>query len=130
MDAAVIRFVTALFDVSKERPNRINPIAGESLLLWLADQLRGRVSLTGPDTEDWGWYSTLDWNGRHYMLGSSASDEKEADGTREWVLQVVKQRSFKERVLRQERMSTDDPCVGSILEILRNEPAFSRVSVD
>lgn len=28
------RFPTRLFDISTERPNRINPIPGESLLLW------------------------------------------------------------------------------------------------
>jgi hypothetical protein len=49
MEAAVIRFTTALFDVSKERPNSIRPIFRESLLLWLTDKLRGRVALTSPD---------------------------------------------------------------------------------
>jgi hypothetical protein len=37
--ADVLRFTTALFDVSKERENPINPIPGESLLLWLKDKV-------------------------------------------------------------------------------------------
>src|SRR5206468_3141031 len=97
MDATVIRFATAVFDVSRERPNPVNAIFGESLLLWLAEKLTGRVPLTVPDAEDWGWYSTLDWNGRSYMVGASASEEESAGGTREWIVQIVKQRSVRER---------------------------------
>ena len=129
MDAAVIRFNTALFDVSKERPNPINPIYGESLLLWLAEQLSGRLTLTSPDTEDWGWYSTVDWHGRRYMLGSSASDE-EVDGAREWVLQVVKHRTVKERLLGQETLTADDECVHLLLGVLRTDPAFMEITLE
>ena len=129
MDAAVIRFNTALFDVSKERPNPINPIHGESLLQWLAAKLSGRLSLTSPDTEDWGWYSTVEWNGRSYMLGSSASEE-EADGVREWILQIVKHRSAKERLLGQEKMTADDGCARLVLEVLRSEPAFLGITLE
>jgi hypothetical protein len=59
MDATVLRFTTKLFDVTKERPNDINPIYGESLLLWLADKLKGQVAVPEPQTEDWGWYAIL-----------------------------------------------------------------------
>lgn len=129
MDAAVIRFNTALFDVSKERPNPINPIVGESLLLWLAEKLSGRLLLTSPDTEDWGWYSTVEWNGRRYMLGSSAA-EAEADGTREWILQIVKHRSVTERLVGQEKMTPDDGCVRLLLDVLRSEPAFLGITLE
>ena len=129
MDAAVIRFSTAFFDVTKERPNPINPIAGESLLLWLAEQLRDRAPLSSPDAEDWGWYSTVECEGRRYMLGTSASEE-EVHGMREWVLQVVKHRSLKERLMGQEPMTPEDPCVRLVLDVLRNEPAFIGTAVD
>jgi hypothetical protein len=129
MDAAIIRFNTALFDVSKEQPNPINPIGGQSLLLWLAQKLSGSMSITSPDTEDWGWYSTLEWNGRRYMLGSSASDE-EMDGVREWVLQIVKHRSVKERLLGREAMTNDDACVRLLLDVLRSEPAFLGITLE
>ena len=52
-----------------------------------------------PIAEDWGWYSSVICNGRHYMLGASASDEE--SGEREWVLQIVKQRSLVENGLPQ-----------------------------
>jgi hypothetical protein len=129
MEAAVIRFTTALFDVSKERPNPINPISGESLLWWLAEQLRGRASLTSPDAEDWGWYSTVEWNGRRYMLGSSTSEE-EVNGMREWILQIVKHRSLRERLMGQERMTSEDPCVRVVLDVLKNEPALVGIALE
>lgn len=128
MDATVIRFTTRLFDVTKERPNNINPIYGESLLLWLADKLKGHVVVPEPQTEDWGWYVDIDWNGRHYLLGASASDEE--DGQREWVLQIVKHRSLKERLLGREEMTAHDECSAHIHRLLASEGAFSGVSVD
>ena len=47
MDAAVIRFTTKLFDVTKERPNDINAIYGVSLLLWLADKDDEEIRIGG-----------------------------------------------------------------------------------
>jgi len=126
--ARVIRFNTSKFDVSQERPNPINPIAGESLLLWLREQAKPHVLLSEPDTEDWGWYSVVDWKGREYMLGSCASDE--TDGEREWILQVVKQQSFKEKLLGREKMGSDDECAQFFQKILQQEPAFKELSVD
>ena len=126
--ARVIRFNTSKFDVSQERPNPINPIAGESLLLWLRERAKPHALLSEPDTEDWGWYSVVDWKGREYMLGSCASDE--TDGEREWILQVVKQQSFKEKLLGREKMGSDDECAQFFQKILEQESAFKAVSVD
>lgn len=128
MDAIVIRFMTSLFDVTKERPNEINPIHGESLLLWLAEKLKGEVAVPEPQTEDWGWYVDIDWKGRAYMLGASASDEE--NGQREWVLQIVKHRTLKERLFGTEKMVPDDECSAHLRRLLENEKAFSGVSVD
>ena len=126
----VIRFTTDLFDVSKERPNEINPIHGESLLLWLAERARGRVQIPEPEAEDWGWYSDIVWDGRSYMLGASAWDEEETGGRREWVLQVVKKRSMKERLLGKEQMTSQDECLQFFLKLLQGEPSFQDVSLD
>lgn len=124
----VIRFTTSLFDVTKERPNDINPIHGESLLLWLAAKLKGEVVVPEPQMEDWGWYVDIDWHGRPYMLGASASDEE--NGQREWALQIVKHRTVKERVLGKEKMTAEDECSAYLRRLLENERAFSEVSVD
>ena len=129
MDAIVIRFTTGLFDVEKERPNDINPIHGESLLLWLTEKLKGQVAVPVPETEDWGWYVDIDWKGRSYTLGASASDEEE-NGQREWVLQIVKHRTLKERLLGMGRMSADDECASFRRHLLEHETAFQEVSVD
>jgi hypothetical protein len=126
--ARVIRFTTSKFDVSQERANPINPIPGESLLLWLKSQAEPKAEVSEPEPEDWGWYAFAEWNGRQYMLGSSASEAE--DGNREWVLQVEKQRSFRERMLGREKMGQSDECVSFFKGLLEREPAFEGVSLD
>ena len=127
--AGVISLTTKLLDVSTERPNEINPIHGESLLLWLAERARGRVAISEPEAEDWGWCSELVWEGRRYLLGASASDE-EPDGSREWILHMTKHRSMKERLLGKGQMSREDECLKFFLRLLRDEPSFQRVSLE
>ena len=126
--AAVIRFTTNAFDVTRERKNPINPIYGESLLLWLRQQTMGRIPMARPEPEDWGWYSDLEWNGRAYMLGAVSMDGE--NGQREWVLQIVKHRTIKEKLLRRERMGPEDECAEFFRRILAAEPRFSDVSLD
>jgi hypothetical protein len=126
--AAVIRFTTSAFDVTREHPNPINPIYGESLLLWLAQQIKGRIAIARPEPEDWGWYADIDWNGRAYMLGAAAMDEE--NGEREWVLQIIKHRTLKERLLGREKMRAGDECAEFFRKILEAEPRFTGVSVD
>jgi len=128
-DTHVIRFTTSIFDVKNERPNPINPIAGESLLCWLRERARPQFELTEPDAEDWGWYSSINLHGRTYMLGASASDE-EQNGEREWVLQIVKQRSFREKILGRAHMTHDDECLLFFKALLEKEGGFKDVSVD
>ena len=126
--ARVIRFTTSKFDVSKERPNPINPIPGESLLLWLRSQALPEIAMSEPDAEDWGWYSSVEWKGRLYMIGSSASEEE--GGEREWILQIDKHRSVKEKLFGSEKMSKDDECARYFQRLLEGEPSFSAISVD
>lgn len=129
VNATVIRFTTALFDVAKERRNEINPIPGESLLLWLAEKLKDWLAVPLPQTEDWGWYVDINWKGRSYMLGASASGEEE-NGQREWVLQIVKHRTLNERLLGKGGMTADDDCAAYLRELLEQEKAFAGVTVD
>ena len=125
--ARVIRLTTDKFDVSRERPNPIDPIAGESLLVWLREKAKPRALLTEPDTEDWGWYSYVDWDGRQYLLGASASDD---DAEHEWVLQIDKQHSIKEKILGREAMAAADECAKFFDGLLEAEAAFKTVSAD
>ena len=128
--ALVIRFRTAIFDVSKERSNPINPIHGESLLIWLQEKAKGQAAVTDAEAEDWGWYSFVEWNGRQYMLGSSASDEEEGEQDREWVLQVEKQRSFAEKLFGREQMKPADDCASFFMALLTQESDFKGVAFD
>jgi hypothetical protein len=123
-----IRFTTDFFDVTRERPNDINPIHGESLLVWLAEKTSRVLSIPSPSTEDWGWFTDVAWNGRSYMLGASASDDEGA--AREWVLQIHKHRSVLERLLGREKLRRDDECVQFFRDILEREPAFSNVACE
>ena len=124
----VIRFRTAKFDVSKERPNPINPIPGESLLLWLRERARPELVVSEPDAEDWGWYSSVERKGRSYMLGSSASEDDSGD--REWILQIEKHRSVTEKLLGRAKMSKDDECAKYFQRLLESEATIKGVSVD
>lgn len=126
--AHVIRFSTAKFDVAQERPNPINPIPGASLLLWLRERARPEVAVTEPDAEDWGWYSTVEWKGRSYMLGSSASADE--SGEWEWILQIEKHRSVTEKLLGRAKMEGDDECAKYFGKLLEGEASFKGVSVD
>lgn len=127
--ARVLRFYTAAFDVTKEWSNPVNPIPGESLLLWLIEQAKGAVQISAPASEDWGWYSYAEWKGRKYLLGASASIEEE-DGQREWILQIDKHRTVKEKLLGRAKMSQDDECAQYFQGHLEREAGFRGLSVD
>ena len=61
-------------------------------------------------------------------LGSSASEEE--SGEREWILQIEKQRSWREKLLGWAKMDKDDACARYFRRTLENEPAFNNVSVE
>ena len=126
----VISFKTDKFDTSKERPNPINPIAGESILYWLRDNVfQPEHQCTEPDAEDWGWYMDVSYKGRRYMVGGIAFDEDFDDSGRviEWLVQIDKDRSIKEKLLGREKIDGNDPFVQEVFQALRGEKTFSDV---
>jgi hypothetical protein len=125
--AYLIRFRTEMFDVSKERPNPINPIFGESVLWWLREQAGPLAQMTEPGAEDWGWYSYVEWNGRHYLIGASTEGVAKM---REWTLQIHKRRSIEEKIFGRERETADDPCVMYIRGLIESQQAFQDVSLE
>lgn len=127
-DAIVIRFHTEHFDTSGEPGNPFNPIRGASLLDWLRLRVPRAVQMTAPGAEDWGWYSDVDWSGRHYIVGAMA--EPRAAGGDGWSLQVAKTRSATERLFGRARMQPDDPCAAWVRDELRREPAFADIEVE
>ena len=127
----VISLKTSKFDVSREDDNPINPIYGQSLLKWLKEHLSGQMEISKPEAEDWGWYSFVDWEGRSYMLGSSVFFEEGDDQNEEleWVFQVDKQRSLKEKLFGKETMTLEDGCLQFFKNLLE-EQGIEVVSVE
>ncbi len=127
--AHLIAFTTARFDLSDEKPNPINPIGGQGVLRWLREELlRAQYRVTEPDTEDWGWYIDVTGADASYLVGASA-DATEPTPTVEWIVQVHKNRSVKDKVLGRNKMAGDDPLFTLIEKIVRGDSRIERVSV-
>ena len=127
--AHLIAFRTTRFDISAEKPNSINPIAGQSVLLWLKEELlKAHYRVTEPDVEDWGWYIDVEGADASYLVGASA-DATEPTPTVEWIVQVQKHRSMKDRLLGRNKMAADDPLVTLIEQIVREDSTMEEISV-
>jgi hypothetical protein len=127
--AHLIIFNTSKFDVSKETPNPINPIAGESVLIWLRSEVAGpRYDVSAPAAEDWGWYVYINGGGASYMVGASA-DAQDPAVELEWTVQLHKTRSLKEKLLGQNKLEGDDPLFALIEKIIRADSDIGRVEV-
>ena len=124
-----ISLKTSMFDVSKEDENPINPIFGQSLLVWLKDKISDSVEIETPDAEDWGWYSYIDWKGRKYLLGSTAYFEEGDDPSAEieYIFQVDKVRTLKEKLLGREKMSHKDECFTFMKSLFESEKDINSV---
>jgi hypothetical protein len=128
--AHVITFRTAKFDITRETPNPINPIAGESVLQWLGEELRaGGCKADPPETEDWGWYIGVEREGVLYLVGASA-DADEPGPEIDWTIQIHRQRSFKDKITGANKMTAEDPLSATIERILRAEAGIRAIEVD
>ena len=128
--AHLITFSTAMFDISKEEPNRINPIAGQSVLQWIRARLEGSgYKATEPETEDWGWYIDVEGKGSSYLVGASGQPEGPASDI-DWTVQIHKHRSLKEKLTGRNKMSADDPLTALLESFVRAEPAIREINVD
>jgi hypothetical protein len=124
--AHVISFITSRFDIAAEKPNPINPIAGQSVLLWLkAELLRADYQVTEPDAEDWGWYMDVQDADAAYLVGASA----DAEGPLEWTVQVHKHRSMTDRLLGRNKMAADDRLSALIERLVRADAVMQQISV-
>ena len=126
-----IHFKTSMFDVSKEKENPINPIYGLSLLEWLREELKGKLEITEPGAEDWGWYSELEYEGNCYLIGVCAYFEEGDDPTSEleWVFQVDKYRSLRDKLFGRNRMSASDSCFVFFKELFENQANIEEVQL-
>jgi hypothetical protein len=125
--AHVVTFRSSKFDTATETPNPINPIAGESVLRWLCEQLRNSsYQTTTPEAEDWGWYVDVSGAGASYLVGASA-DPDEPGASIEWTVQIDRHRSLKDKLTGANKMATDDPLSTLIDRIIRSDPAIADV---
>ena len=128
--AFVIAFRTARFDVSKESPNPINPIAGESVLNWLRPALaEADYRSTEPGTEDWGWYMDVEGPRGAYFVGASAEADVATTNV-EWVVQVHRVRSMTDKLRGRNKLEPGDPLCSLIEGLVRADSAMDLLSVD
>lgn len=125
----LVTFTSSQFDVSAETPNPINPIAGEGVLKWLREELRGAgYEVTVPEPEDWGWYVYVKQLGISYLVGAS-SDVDQPD-PREWAIQIHRERSFTDKLLRRNKLVDDDELSVRIETFIRESGGARDVQVD
>ena len=125
-----ISFSTAKFDPTSERRNPLNPIAGESVLLWLkSDRLGAQYSCEGPFPENWGWSMNVSGPDTNYQVGAIAFDETcdESGGTIEWQVQISKRKSLTEMIIGAGAVDQFDPLVVQVFGVLSSDDAISEV---
>ena len=127
--AHVIRFQSEQFDVANETPNPINPIYGQSVLLWLREKLGDSYAVSEPAPEDWGWYVDVKGPDATYLVGASAETE-EGNPSLEWILQIHKHRSFKDNITGANKLAPDDALTARITSILRADAGIRAVEVE
>jgi hypothetical protein len=120
--AHVVTFRSARFNIAGERPNPINPIAGESVLRWLHEKLReSQYETTEPEPEDWGWYIDVKGGGAAYLVGASGEADDDPPGLVAWTIQVHKHRSLKEKITGANKLTADDRLSALIERLVRQE---------
>jgi hypothetical protein len=124
-----ISFETMKFDPRAEPRNPINPIGGHSVLSWLREALVSEVTLSEPETEDWGWYATASFHGSNYLVGASSSGYQDDAPPTEWVIQIHKERSVLDKVLGNNRMAADDPLSAVIFAVVGSAPELEKVQL-
>jgi hypothetical protein len=128
--AHLISFSTGAFDISKEEPNPINPIAGQGLLKWIQTKLQGSgYTATDPETEDWGWYIDVTGNDGSYLVGASGETDRQAIDV-DWTVQIHKHRSLKDKLTGKNKMAPEDPLTALIEGFVRGESNFRDIHVE
>ena len=125
----LVTFTSSQFDVSKKTQNPINPIAGEGVLKWLKDRLRGAgYEVTAPAPEDWGWYVYVKGPEISYLVGAS-SDVNQPD-PREWTVQIHRERSLMDKLMGRNKLAGTDQLTTHIERFFCESVGVQNVQVD
>ena len=128
--AHLFTFSSQQFRPADERPNPINPIAGEGVLKWLAAVLKARgYECDVPDAEDWGWYTSVTSGGRTYLLGASGDWAPPGTATA-WTIQLELHRSLWNKVSGANKMLSNDDVSATIERVLAGNPEIVGLEVD
>ena len=126
--AHLVTFQSSAFIASDETENPINPIAGESVLRWLASELSPDISFSPPDYEDWGWYCDVEAAGQSYLVG--ASGDATATQPMEWTVQIHKNRRIIEKITGKNKMQPDDPVSRAINSVIERDSRTNDVTFE
>lgn len=128
--AHVFTFTSQQFRPADERPNPINPIAGEGVLKWLVAELQTQgYECDVPDAEDWGWYTAVTNGGRTYLLGASGEWALPGAAT-EWTIQLELSRSLWDKVSGANKMLTNDDVSGAVERVLAGNAEIVGLEID
>jgi hypothetical protein len=124
----LITFETSKFDPAAEEENPNNPIPGQSVLNWLQVELKGKYTLSNPEPEDWGWYSTTETPDGFMIVGASADTDQSQPI--EWAVQIHKRRSLMDKMLGRNPHRSDDPLTATIRSTLESIEGVKILAVD
>ena len=128
--AHLFTFRTVQFQPADERPNPINPIAGEGVLKWLATQLTAQgYRCDQPDAEDWGWYTSVTNGEQSYLLGASGAWGPPG-GKTEWAVQLELRRSLWNKMSGANRMRVNDEVSAAVEHTLGGNPDIEILEID
>lgn len=128
--AHIFNFNSTRFREADERPNPINPIAGEGALRWLCAQLTTHGFECGtPDAEDWGWYTHVIDGPRTYLLGMSGEWPESGERT-DWTVQLDLSRSLWEKLSGGNKLTANDPVSLAIERALRADTDVTDITVE
>lgn len=124
---------TDRFNLSVVGPDFINECCfGEDFSKWLVDTL----ATVGVDAdvicmEDFGWANQAEYQGASYLMCVAGNSDEDPGRPNygEWHVMLERHRTFKQKLLGQNRISVSDPIVDKVAEVLR-AAGFADVAVE